>query len=92
MSNINMPGFTAEHSLQRNGAHFHTGAPGASPVFGSEVIPQLRCQLHGSNLTCSDEPFSLPPNFGGDLSEAKCRAQCFRTKRGAPLKKCLAEC
>jgi len=92
MNMMNMPGFTAEHSLRRSGEHFHTGVSDTLRVFNAEVRPQLMCQLHGNNLICGDEPFGGGPNLGGDHTTAQCRSRCYLTKRGAALKACVAEC
>ena len=92
MDATNLPGFTAEHSLRRSGEHFHTGVSDSLRVFNAEVRPQLMCQLHGNDLICGDEPFGGGPNLGGDHSLPRCRAGCYRTKHGAALKECLADC
>jgi hypothetical protein len=88
---MNMPGFTAEHSLYRTDGHFHTDLP-VFRVFDAEVRPQLMCQWHGGDLICGDEPFGGTPNVGGDHSYAQCRARCYRTQHGAALIACLVNC
>jgi len=92
MNIMNMPGFTAEHSLYKTDEHFHTNVSDTFRVFNAEVIPQLICQWNGEDLICYDEPFGGGPNFGGDKSYPRCRAGCYRTKRGAALRECLDEC
>lgn len=92
MSTINMPGFTADHSLHRTEGYFHTGVSDTFRVSNAEVRPQSICHWDGVDVICYDEPFGGGPNFGGDKSFPKCRAGCYRTKRGAALRECLAEC
>lgn len=90
---MNMPGFTAEHSLYRTEGHFHTGVSDTSRVFSDEVRPQLICQWRGGDLICGEQPFGGSGSLGGDKTEAQCRAGCYRTKkRGAALRACLADC
>lgn len=97
---MNMPGFTAEHSLYRTDRHFHTGVSDTFRVLNTEVRPQLRCVWDGSDR-CGGIP--VGGNGGGGLGgvtplekifEAQCRAGCHRRgiKGGAALQKCLAEC
>lgn len=89
---MNMPGFTAEHSLYRTDGHFHSGLPNTFRVLDAEVRPQLICHFDGGDLICGDEPFGGTPGLGGDHSYAQCRARCYRTQRGAALRECLADC
>ena len=90
----NMPGFAAEHSLYRTDRRFHTGVSDTLFVLNAEVIPQLRCLWAGGDLICGGIPVGGDGGGGGDHRpiEARCRAFCLRTKRGAAQKKCLAEC
>jgi hypothetical protein len=92
MNTMNMPGFTAEHSLYRTDEHFHTNVSDTFRVFDAEVIPQLICYWNGPDLICGDEPFGGGPNIGRDHTLPQCRARCYRTKHGAALKECLADC
>lgn len=100
---MNLPGFTAEHSLHRTEEHFHTGVSDTSRALNAEVIPQLMCLLHGSSLTCmeGDGEFGwgggagggagpINPGHEGESYEA-CRARCLR-KSGAAQRICLADC
>jgi hypothetical protein len=89
---MNVPGFTAEHSLYRTDEHFHTRVLDTFRVFSAAVTPQLICQWNGGDLICGDEPFGGTPSFGNH-SYAQCRAGCYhRSLRGAALRACLAEC
>lgn len=89
---MNIPGFTAEHSLREAHGAFHAGVPADSFALKADITPQLTCQWNGDRLICGEPPFGGGVNFGGDHSFAQCRSRCYRTKRGAALARCLADC
>ena len=95
MNTMNMPGFTAEHSLYRTNRHFHTGVSDTLSVLDAEVRPQLRClPVGGGDIICGD----IPGGGGGggddrgDRFEAQCRAGCLRIRSVAARRQCLADC
>jgi hypothetical protein len=102
MDATNLPGFTAEHSLNRTHRQFHTVAANASSTFEAEIRPQLDCVEKDGHVVCIDDggphvgytdvPAGGFPKFPRDHTVAQCRARCYRTSRGAALKACLAEC
>jgi len=99
---MNMPGFTAEHSLYRTNGQFSTVASDTSHVFDAEIRPQLYCVEQDGHVICvdgggfglgyTDVPSGGLPGFPFDHSFAQCRARCYLTKKGAALRECLAEC
>jgi hypothetical protein len=102
MDATNLPGFTAEHSLNRSKGQYHTVASDASYTFAAEIRPQLNCVEKGGQVVCPDDggfhvgftdvPSGGFPRFPIDHTVPQCRARCYRTRRGAALKACLAEC
>jgi hypothetical protein len=102
MNTINLPGFTAEHSLNGSKGQFHTVASDASYAFDAQIRPQLHCVEKNGEVACiggggfglgyTDVPSGGFPSHSFDPSFAQCRARCLLTSRGAALKRCLADC
>lgn len=102
MNTTNLPGFTAEHSLNRSKEQFHNVASDATYTFDAEIRPQLQCVEKDGEVVCSggggfglgytDVPSGGFPGLPFDHTFAQCRARCYLTSRGAARKLCLAEC
>ena len=105
---MNMPRFNAVAALSKSARSYRTGTTGghfpvriAGPVLNAGVIPQLICVTHHGDIVCGElEGGSggleggggpLNPGFEGE-SLGACRIRCFRTKTGARLRRCLADC
>src|SRR5690349_11922178 len=103
MNAMNMPGFTAEHSLYTSRGQFRTAASDSSYVSDAEIRPQLDCVEHNGQIVCSggggfglgftDVPSGGFPRFPFDHTRPQCRSRCYISgKKGAALKACLADC
>jgi hypothetical protein len=100
MNTTNLPGFTAEHSLNGSKGQFHTVASDASYAFDAQIRPQLDCVEIDGHVVCpgpgglgyTDVPSGGFPRFPFDHTTAQCRARCYLTRRGSALKTCLADC
>lgn len=101
MKATNLPGFTAEQSLNRTKGQFHAIASDAY-MFEVEIRPQLHCVEKDGEIACTggggfgrgftDWPAGAFPKFPFDHTFAQCRARCYQTTRGAALKSCLSDC
>lgn len=108
MTTMNMPGFTAEHSLYRTEGHFHTGVSDTFSVFTAEIRPQLWCVQQGGGFICGTGdgdggggfglgeggPGSIPGPGPEPPFEAQCRSRCHIRFRLTParLEQCLGNC
>jgi hypothetical protein len=86
MNDINIPGFTAEHSLYGDYRQTYAYASDTRHPLAPEIVPQGCIVLDGV-LVCD-----LPGIPTDPRSDARCRARCYRTFHGAALKECLGEC
>ncbi len=79
MKRHNLPGFSAERSIYRTESRFQTITPVGSYPADAAVVPQrLICHRDAwGNIDCVDP---------------QCRLNCYRTKHGAALQACLADC
>jgi hypothetical protein len=93
MSALNMPGFTAEHSLYRTEGHYRlaTGRAGriVAPV-GNFIVPQLRkidwecardCLDAGGDMGICGFFCEEQGEDGGGIPEPVCRPGCSRCSR-----------
>jgi hypothetical protein len=78
MNTMNLPGFTAECSMYSSRGQFQTAVSDTSYLSGAEVNPQM--------IFCGR-------NKDGDFvcTDPLCRFRC-RSKKGAALQECLANC
>jgi hypothetical protein len=83
---INTPGFTAEHSLYGDYRQTYACALDASHTLAPGIVPQ-DCMLLDGMLVCD-----LPGIPTDPKPDARCRARCYHTFRGAKLRECLGEC
>src|SRR5882757_7955934 len=86
MNGINIPGFTAEHSLYGDHRQTYACASDIPPAQGPGVVPQ-GCMVLDGTLVCD-----LPGIPTDPRPDARCRARCYHTFRGAALRECLGEC
>ncbi len=79
MNTPKMPGFFADRSMNATAHEFRTASPGGTYVSASTVVPQrLICHRDAWGQVICVDPL--------------CRANCYRTKHGAALQACLADC
>ena len=93
---MNIPGFTAEHSLHKAKGATYRGVAKNSSVFKAEIRPQLDCHWDGVDLICGEPPFGGGVGVGGPVDHitAQCRARCRNRYKHNPaaLADCLADC
>lgn len=89
MNGINMPGFTAEHSLMcRSNRHSYGGVSDTSYTIDAEIIPQ-DCILLDGMLVCS---MGEDPGDGPKGVCARCLGRCFGMRHGPKREACLRYC
>lgn len=84
MNAINMPGFTAEHSLYRGNRQLYARASDTPYAFAPEIVSQ-GCIVIDGDLVCD------LPRLPVDKPDP-CRGRCYRMFHGAALTKCLENC